>query len=55
MAPIKPTDIALLVNSIADMIVLLRKVAPEITPDNIDAKVAERQAEVDRLDAQVNA
>jgi hypothetical protein len=54
MAPIKPTDIALLVNSIADMIVVLRKVAPEITPENIDEKVVERQADIDRLDEQVN-
>jgi hypothetical protein len=52
--PIQAYDVALLVNSIADLIVLLRKVAPEITPENIDEKVAERQAEVDQLDAQVN-
>jgi hypothetical protein len=55
MPRIQAYDVALLVNSIADLIVLLRKVAPEITPENIDEKVAERQAEVYRLDEQVNA
>jgi len=48
-------DIALLTNTVLDGLALLRKIAPEaITPDNIEAKIAQRQAQIDALDAEIN-
>jgi hypothetical protein len=49
-----PTEITLLTNAALDMIIALQKVGIAITPDNLDAKIAERQAEIDALAAQVN-
>ena len=55
MARITPTDIALLTNAALDFLVVINKIAPDaITPENIDDKVARRQAEIDALEKKVN-
>lgn len=47
-------DFAIILNLTLDILNIIRRVAPEITPANIDSALKERQAEVDALDKRVN-
>jgi len=49
-----PMEIAALTNAALDVLAALRQNGVEITSDNIDRRIAERQAEVDELDRKVN-
>jgi hypothetical protein len=48
------TEIALLTNAALDMIISLRKLGADITPENLDARIAERQAEIDALAKEID-
>jgi hypothetical protein len=49
-----PMEIAALTNAAIDILATLKQNGVEVTPDNIDQRIAERQAEVDELDRKVN-
>lgn len=53
MATITPGQIVLLLNASLDLINLLRSIAPDITPGNIDDALSKRQAEIDAIAKEV--